>query len=251
MADIQFSEAVLDRAQKLLALSLAGGTEAEAQAAAKKLQELCFKYNLDVARLEASSRQTKAYLQQMVDVGAKTGWIAEWRISLVHVIAKYNFCRALTWRKTSLVSLLGREVNITLTVELYKYLSSAINRLRLESYRDWEKESNQRGHFPTEYEKRIWMSSYCKGAVYRLSQRLEEQWRQDMANANQESALIIVEQDELDDAFAQAFPGASSKMTKRKINLEAHTRGFIDGGGISLNKQMKDGEHEPRKQGIG
>lgn len=128
---------LIGRIQALMSKTEANGcTEAEAQAAAEKVQELLRQHNLDLAVLEGSGRKGKEKRQETKFVGSAA---YEHQRYLMDVIAETNFC--MVWvindqrmargrlHKTKSYVVLGREANVITTIEMFKYLNGAIEDL--------------------------------------------------------------------------------------------------------------------------
>lgn len=167
---------VFSKIQKLLRLADAArnSSEAEATAAALKVQELLQEHGLTLAQIEAAGGESDGAprTKQMLDRRARY----DYQIKLMRHLAQNNFCMHLTRvvrnekalysggrGKTSRNHLLvGRQMNVDVTISTYDYLIETITRLR-----------NEAGYTGVTTDARNFMD----GAVARITERLDEQRR--------------------------------------------------------------------------
>src|SRR5262245_56441648 len=89
-ASLMEKEKVIEKIRLLLKLSESPNVY-EAAAAAAKAQELMFKYNLDLAQVEAVRPESaEPYIQERFSVGGSSHWLK----LLMFAIARHNFCQA-------------------------------------------------------------------------------------------------------------------------------------------------------------
>src|SRR5579859_5695399 len=138
---------VFTKIQKLLRLADAArnSSEAEATAAALKVQELLQEHGLTLAQIEASGGESDGAprTKNLTDRRARYTY----QIKLMQHLARNNFClhhtrkvrnasplysqgRGLTSRNHLLV---GRQMNVDATISLYDYLIETVTRLREEA----------------------------------------------------------------------------------------------------------------------
>lgn len=126
---VQEAAAILGKVQALLAKTVDNGcTEAEASAAAGKVQALLAKHNLNLAALQ--NQQAPVYETREKTDSGKSAMFA-YQKKLMECIAHNNFCMAFVredGRKRE-HQLLGRKVNVTVSVQTYDYLCQAMARL--------------------------------------------------------------------------------------------------------------------------
>lgn len=135
MADNE-NQAMMEKIRKLLALAdSTKTTEAEATAAALKIQELVQTYGLDLAEIELQNKDSQHGVRDMGTVGRRA--MFDWQQELMTTIAQNNFClcdvRVIYVEKKNRNSkqhfLVGRKLNIDVTVRLYDYLIETMRRL--------------------------------------------------------------------------------------------------------------------------
>jgi hypothetical protein len=177
------TQAVYARIQKLLALAeTRGATEAEAALAAEHVQRLLQEHNLTLSQVEATTNLTASTREkkEMLDRRAMYAYQRELMVAL----AQNNFCLhriSAIWRAhasygagdyrmvdgvrtrgytTKVHLLVGRSLNIQVTVDTYDYLIEAVHR------------ANQFDHRTRDGK------LFLSGAVSRLAERLAERRRE-------------------------------------------------------------------------
>lgn len=143
MSDQVIPENVVARIRKLLALAGNNSNENEAASAASKAQDIMRDYNLTLAELgEGSPGQAPDADATRTRMDTGIAAARDWCNSLMAAIAKNNFCAHWTsmavsrradgtgkLRNRSRHNLIGRQANVTVTIETYKYLVGAMERL--------------------------------------------------------------------------------------------------------------------------
>ena len=173
----QPNEAVIRKIQLLLNLGNRGGTEAEADAAMAKAQELLTKYNLDMAVIDAAKdkAEQKAAPEKREKTKIDRAANYKWQIKLCKAIAEANFCwhwvadiqeeepttiKGRTYhRMIKRHVVLGSEVNVVAVMMMYGFLADVIEEL-----------------VPWKGKERLCKSavSWREGCAYRLCQRIEK-----------------------------------------------------------------------------
>lgn len=187
---------IIERIQKLLALSTSSNPH-EAALAAAKAQALLFRHNLSLATVQAGLAGSGAagYIVDRFDIGGETTW----RRMLLAAIARNNFCRAVAYRGTPDVAIVGEPHNVRAVQALYGFLVGEIRRLA-----DWAWQERRRvGAVARE---RRWKRGFHHGAVQTIGARLAAQ-RETSARADRAAAALVVVKDrELDEAYRRHFP---------------------------------------------
>lgn len=155
MSDKIIPESVVTKIRKLLALANdARGNENETSVAAEMAQKLLTEYNLDMAQLGEGATDTGDAAREKLN--EEIAVVYPWQASLIEALSKNNFCLTWTervfakptwgsdiarWRKRQ--RMIGKRVNLIVTIETYKYLVAAMERLcpyedkRSRSNRSW------------------------------------------------------------------------------------------------------------------
>lgn len=141
---------VVQKIQKLFELAgrsgARGATEAEADTATRRAQELMARYNLDVAAIEAASREAAdagAASRVKEEQGRRTG--KAWQRQLAKYVAEAHFCYHLIrvdkdwddearsghggWRKKAVHVFVGRKANVVTAQMMFAYLVDAVEGL--------------------------------------------------------------------------------------------------------------------------
>lgn len=217
---------ILDKIQKLFALSHSPN-EAEAAAAAAKAHDLLKQYNLSLDELAPRAEVAQELFQE----GART---RQWRLQLVSAVARANYCgvfmeslrrldpqtgRLQTSQKINLV---GREHNLRATRLMTDYLFSCVDRLA--------NQHKKRGPGANE--------SYRKGVADSLCQRLV-QLREDDLRRAETSRELVLREDNAVQKFFQDKQMRTKTIRSRVSNLSSYSRGRSDGQTISLNSQLE------------
>jgi hypothetical protein len=160
----------VDRINKLLALARDGGaTEAEAELAMAKAQELMAEYNLSAATLEAKGGAKENRVKQREDQNLMYAWKRE----LLEQVAKVNFCHVFIVEKRTRAGqkigggyqIIGRESNTVATRVMFNYLLATIEKMLV----------SEIGTSPQDRYSR-WGHSFRIGCADRLRERLQERF---------------------------------------------------------------------------
>jgi len=154
--------AVLGKIERLLRMTTENGcSENEALVAATKIQEILAAHNLTLAALEqAEPAAAAAEPREMTDGG---GAGHKWKRRLMACLADNNFCLHFIintghYRKFGGHQLLGRKVNVVVTIQTYNYLLQAMQRLN-----PYHPRREQVSH-----------TKWCDGCADRLIERLNQ-----------------------------------------------------------------------------
>lgn len=181
MTQVQTTESpVHDRIRKLLALadSARNSSEAEASSAAEKVQELLQAHNLTLAQVEASGGSGDGGGRGVIVSDRRALYL--WQRRLMESLADNNFCLhrvtevdALDGRRqrsSRRHQLVGRKMNVDVTLDMYDYLSVAVRRAAADA--GYDHATRERDHH-----------RFLDGAVERLRERLAERRREKEAES--------------------------------------------------------------------
>lgn len=246
----QDMNAILTRIQKLLALSQSPN-EHEAAAASAKAQDLLFKYNLSIFDVDASGQRSvgERYGRRTVLLGKKRD-VLNWRRDLLRSLARLNFCRTVDVIGAEWTNLIGEEHNATVVLNLYDYLFATIERLSAEGWEATKRENGGKApivwsevvHNYVSQHAKNYRSSFSHGAVHAVIDRLNSQ-RKDSEAASDSSALVVISEQELNEAIDFHF----NKLVRRKesradLDARAFGAGKEAGKNISLMDQVDSGK---------
>jgi hypothetical protein len=232
---------MMEKIRKLLALAdSTKTTEAEATAAALKIQELVQTYGLDLAEIEAQNPGSQHGVRDMGTVNRRA--MFDWQQDLMKTIAENNFClcdvRTIYVEKKNRNSkqhfLVGRKLNIEITTRMYDYLIETMKRLCEE------------GNFIQHKTRTL----FYEGASRRLTDRLKLQRRQREAEerrkqeearrqGKQVNALVLTDvygsEADMNNDILNGYPiGTTARKRAEKANKEnarvAVEKGLIEKG---------------------
>lgn len=242
-------ESILSRIKKLQALAAKNSNQHEAAAAAAKAQALLFEHNLtaaDVDTHEPAQADPYGKVEHTLEGANRT--TVQWRRSLLYVIAKANFCTAVTQSGSTRMQIIGKRSNVETVLYLNSVLVREIERLAIESARSVL--SNRSAY----------MVSFCRGAVATIHHRLEEQRRNDEARAtasntagymspeehtraNRNALILRSAAQELNKAVAHFYPGGlrTTKTRSRIGSADGYRDGQRAGQGIGMHRGVSQG----------
>src|SRR3990167_2934961 len=216
-------ERILDRIKKLQALAGNNPNEAEAQAAAAKVQAMLFEHNLEMRDIEGHTLQGKeeAYekMEHHLDANSLT---MKWKSVLYHGVAKHNFCQTGRHPGTRKLLMIGKRSNLDAVIYLSEYLIREIERLASLEVR----------HVLSQ--KAVWKREFCYGAASRILARLREEREQAARSTAQSTALVVVSDRELKQAVAVHFPRLCTSYNRGSTRTGGYEAGRSAGAGIGL-----------------
>jgi len=215
---------ILGKIKKLQSLAGNNPSEAEASAAAAKVQELLREHNLSMADVENHGDEpAEAYDKTEYAIPNANKLTMTWKSVFLHGLAKHNFCSTVRHGGTTRVSIIGKPSNVSAVCYLYETLVSQIERLAMTA--SLEVLANRA----------VYQREFCYGAASRILQRLREEKAAAEATSERCMALMVVTGRDLARAVASHFPHL--RQTTHRIG--GRTNGYGDGqragSGIGLN----------------
>lgn len=185
-------ENIISKIQKLFALAERGGTEAEAENAMRRAQEMLLKYNLSMADVASVDEPEEKTGIEMVPMDAKRNWEAY----IMMGIAELYFCKSITHisKIQRYYILVGKPSNIAVAKDVSKYIIRMALRLAA-VYAD---------DLPGK--RREAKAAFLMGFGHRILERCRQMVAQAKANTNDCTAIVIYDnskqeiQEALDDA---------------------------------------------------
>lgn len=252
----EISDKTLDLIAKLHALANdRAATEAEATTALQKMQALLFRHNitLDDVSLRTNKSQpnppgvgedyTSNYERTNRNPGSGfktrgarlTRMEREWRERLAGAIARTNFCRILVTPEFTAVFFVGAPHNIAAVKEIWEYACEQVDQLSYDALKARRKNATQRaseGHLSG----KDWRRNWLFGCIERLELRLWESWRELQQQYVESKALIIVNDDAINEYIEERTKG--KKISNRKETTgyrgAGYDAGYAAGAGIDL-----------------
>lgn len=223
---------VIDRVQKLLALSKSSNAN-EAAAAANAANRLIDQYRLSEADL-ATSIEMEEPIEEDQGYIYETGRLTPWKNTLVNVLVKHyglaqwNDADYSKGRMFTRVKLVGRKSDITIAKYMFAWLTSECQRLS-------DREAKGKG--------RIYVGSYCLGFVRGVAEQLQVS-RADAQKDASSTAIIKINQREEE---ANKFMNQLHKLKKSGTASHVH----IDYGAYSAGKTKGESLHLGSSLGAG
>lgn len=227
---------MINKIRKLLALadSARNSSEAEAQAAALKVQEMLQDYGLSLAEVEAAGGKADDGNRDKITTDRRA--LYQWQQSLMARLAENNFC---LWhlrtveahdgrklRRSKRHVLVGRQLNIDVTLATYDYIATAVRRAAHEQ--GFDHANNERDHH-----------TFLDGAISRINERLRDKRRErEQAEAEaraeaakrggQVNALVLTDvygnEADLNNDVLNGFPAGTTAAKRRERQAAAEAR---------------------------
>jgi len=257
---IRDTATVLAKVQRLLEMTEANGcTENEAATAASKVQELLARHNLNLAALENAKTQTAPVYEKRERTDAGNAFHG-WQRNLMECITNNNFCMWFVVRigeRGKKHQVLGRAVNVKVSIQTYEYLCGAM--ARLNPYKGDRKNASR------------WNDGCADRLVARLRQQRYEERQQEILVAgglDEHSAYYVVRGVEVppppepesakerrererrearyDRRYARWQARWNREEEREALRREdpAYVRGQEAGNDIGLDRQVDRQEHE-------
>lgn len=255
--DINSILSKLKKLQRLYEGAKAINSEAEAQNAAAKIQNLLTQYNLSMVDLEAAvddEPKTNVTEEKLGDNWArKCGGF--WDQLLLYGICKYNFCYAIVSKRHEYrVNRNGNEVreqrqkyivigephNIEVVKWLFDVLAGQLYRLALKRYEEYRNDDSQALMRIFTGEKRMhrgtFLRSYLAGAAKGVQDRLKEERDRELQAQVQVNALVLRTDQKLNDYVAENYKDLRSSRPMHIGSSHAMAMGREDGHKVNITR---------------
>lgn len=228
--DIQWGD-VLKKLENIRELRDRATTKGEAESAAAALTRMLTKYNLSMAEFEM---RTKA------EIGAGHGMIhdvfsrentASWRGDLLNYIAMNNNCRAVFLPGSKNTIMVGKKEQIAIVTDLYSEFVALAETMARRASRE---ESNHWDIYC--HGIRRWKTGYLTGFASGLGDAMREARMNAINEHEGGSALVLVQDQKLQDAVDELI-GATKSMKAKRVNAAGFRVGHGDGKG-ALTKRI-------------
>lgn len=224
---------IIEKVQKLLALSKSSNAN-EAATAAALANKLIDQYRLSEADIHQESDDP---LIEDSNTIYETGRIVPWKNNLVVALAKHYGCaiyNSLTFpngRKVSHYKLIGRQSDIQITNYMFSWLTMECQRLS-------EQEAHGKG--------RVFVSSYCQGFVRGVIEQLNQSRKEAQSTATS-SAIIKIDAREQD---AKDFMNSKYNLKNYKTHSAARIDPSAFNAGMNRGKSIHLGGAVSAASGI-
>ena len=221
---------ILDKLAKIQAHAESAaeiGNEAEAQAFATMLQQLCLKHKIAMTDIELQEQDDTEPIEEREMDYAKGGVKLKrtrnaWQEQLMRIIARAHFCRFLVMTGTSRLILVGRDSDAAVAEYLFMTLSRTLSKMAQQAsakeYRKYYKTgmtSKMKGY----------KQSYINGFISRLGRRFDDE--RQVVESSTSTALVRVERaDEEVQDFMQKYKSNARSLSQ---NVEFNLAGLRAG----------------------
>lgn len=217
---------ILTRIQKLLALTESrGATPDEAASAAAKVQALLFAHNLSMADVEQHAAEPPDDMGREDVEAAGPVICAGFTGTLLQIIARWNFCKAIQILGTRRSVIIGKPHNVEVCRYMTDHLSAALHKMAREAH----KASDGSTPFVRFY------NAFWKGALSVINQRLREQHEASTAASAASTALVVQSNGQLEAAVTRLMPGAHTRATPRPTSQDGYLAGQEAGRRVPLH----------------
>lgn len=217
--ECQPTAAIIDRIQKLLALS-ESPNEHEAALALQHASALLLKYNLTRAEVEGRTVTQDGVAERRIEIA---GRLTDWHRALAVEIADHCFCRCVYFRRGFIF--VGNRDNLEATRLLFSWTLRQLQRISLQAML----ENAGRGKRAAR-----WRFNFCLGAVLRIVQRLRETRKVQTESDEQVPGLILVHEALAEKYIERHIPTKPAAKMRRARISGALMQGMIAGDKVSL-----------------
>lgn len=216
---------ILEKLARVQALQDRATTPHEAEAAAGAMTRLLTKYNLDA--LDVQRRLGSKAPPITVDKLTVSGVGTSWERSLFAGLARHNQCRAVYYIGTKDIVLFGPAAALPLVREMYRALQRTVLHL---TDLAWSAVREITTTPPK------WKNAYRLGCVTGINTALERATAAAVAQVEQGSALVLVNEEAIAKEVEHHF-GKLSKSHKVSFDARAYAHGYYDGLEVNVSSR--------------
>lgn len=260
MEKTQDINSILSRLKKLQRLyegAKAINSEAEAQNAAAKIQNLLTQYNLSMVDLEAAvdDEPKTNVTEEKLDDSWQRKCGGFWDQLLLYGICKYNFCYMIvssqythrTNRNGKMVFenrhkyiVIGEPQNIEVVKWLFNVLAGQLYRLALKRYEEYREDDRQAVMRLFVGEKKMhrgtFLRSYLAGAAKGVQDKLREERERELQAQVQVNALVLRHDQQLNDYVAENYKDLRASKPGHIGSYQAMQQGREDGRKVNITR---------------
>ena len=247
----------LKKLQRLYEGAKAINSEAEAQNAAIKIQNLLTQYNLSMADVEsvADNEQKTDVIEERLGDNWQRKCGGSWDQLLLYGICNYNFCYVLVsnrnvcrtnrngrevWENRRRYIIIGEPQNIQVVKWLFDVLAANLYKLALKRYEEYRNDDTQEVMRLFVGEKKMhrgtFLRSYLAGAAKGVQQKLKEERDRELQAQVQVNALVLRTDKKLDDYLAEKYPKLGKARLAHIGSYQAMRQGMEDGRNVTISK---------------
>lgn len=224
-----------------------GFTQAEAEAAAEKMNALLLNHNIDMMQLEAfANRTNREVISEKLKADA-----ALWKFALAGIVAEAHLCKAVSRRVTRggggwdgggrVYTVYGHSHNLIVFRDVYEWLLGVISEATELAHQQAKASENVMIYWDARHHARSWKSSYRIGFISGLQAAFARARKTTEENAS-EWALVPVLEQEVEDAVKEKHPILRSVGSLTISHDHAYLEGYLDGDRVNTDRQVRGSE---------
>ena len=230
---------IVDKIHKLLALKAGAPNPAEAENAARRIQEILIRYNLDLEEVEAKGQSKKKKVGQIeIDLNAlQAKTEADWVMSLYNVIARHNLCRVIkivvgyVKYDQGRVAIIGKSHNIEIVAYTVEVLIPMIRAAEKESWRTYQG-----------VEKRnTFKRGFLLGCVNGINSQLEKATAELESQHNTLTSLMVINHQEVMEYINEQYSNLRGSKSGRTSSQSGYGLGHDAGSKMNITKGITGG----------
>lgn len=235
---------LIERCRRLRALATSSNPN-EAASATSMLQSQLFKYNIELAELDAADNYARrtVYARHSFDVENTELY---WQSILAVAICDCNSARIVNMgvrevgarsHKVATLQIFAEEHNVEIVNYLFDYLAFAISEMSEVGWIVYDATAKGTGT-QTGQRKREWIADFRYNAARTINRRLREAHRADLASTTATTMALVVRNDKaLDEAFYRAVgPLRKGRSTARNSYSDGARDGTAYGRTADINR---------------
>lgn len=232
-------EAIIARIKKLQALSQNNANENEAAAAAAKMQDLLFKYEVEMSQVDGFELDAKPVGQERGVVINEGHRGVNWKVPLFTVVAETSLCTPLvSWytprpnfTRTN-GTLIGRPGDIEMAKFTFNYLVAELERLvivYLNGYNGYEHKTRAR-------------NSWLMGASAGVGRKLRTEFNSRRSESTTSFDLVVKRDAGLQAYMKEHYPKLGTYGSSvPDLDNASYNRGFETGRNLGVGRGIGDG----------
>lgn len=241
------TEKILAKLRKLMMKEQSAkelGNMEEAFAFAQGIQKILNEYNLSMSDIDMSDKSSpKPGMTKGFDVKSK-GFKGRGGVSIMHVIAKYNWCKVFWQSETGSINPKVTIVGLPQNVEVVKYLFSVVMRsaesIGKKEYRNYVKSFEKNILNDVLGNKKPSRGKYMRAFIQGFKNGLEDKFleeRNKFQQSNDKAGAIILVNDKMIDTFVRESLGDTTTFSQKFSKVgNAMEKGYESGKNLEISK---------------
>jgi len=220
-------DSIIKKIRGLLDKAASTDSLPEREAFMTKAQELLAKYNIEMSKVQTFEVEGVTEIHQRYE--------ADWEKKLVFVIAKHNFCKALSDSRNGVMMIFGKKSNIEVVQYMYNFFRSSLLSLSLSSYTSFLNEKSELAGVevnPNSKYRTKWLFDYYMGGAFGIEAKMKEKV-EEMGTYG----LILIGGKEIQNYIDSRYTVGRSRGRAVEYG-KGFDKGFSDGKNIQLGQAI-------------